>query len=379
MELPILKPASPDGHARLQGGGAAGAPPTPRLTRRSFLRRGTAAAGGLAALGAAVSPLAELRNRDTDFFRNIFQKHYKEMSPEDMDAVLARIKRDVERRYGVTANVRDVRPMDGVEFVYALNLSRCNGNRRCVHACVAENNQSRSPEMQYIRVIEMPLGTLDLEQGNHYFDGVPAAQVERDGAKALSTSPGPAGNEQTVPKPGHFYLPVQCHQCASAPCVKVCPVGATWTEPDGITVVDYDWCIGCRYCEAACPYWARRFNFTEPSIPPDQLNPEMSYLSNRPRSQGVMEKCTFCLHRTREGRMPACLEACPTGARKFGNVLDPNSEVSQILRTKRVFVLKEDAGTMPRFFYYFDERHPRARSPVVDGSRDAGGGEGAAA
>ena len=76
-----------------------------------------------------------------------------------------------------------------------------------------------------------------------------------------------------------------------------------------------------------------------------------------------MEKCHFCLHRTRNGRLPACLEACPTGSRKFGNVLDPESEVSHILRTKRVFVLKEEVGTLPRFFYYFDERYPRHLDP----------------
>jgi Fe-S-cluster-containing dehydrogenase component len=312
-------------------------PPAPSVSRRSFLRQGAAATGGLVALGAAVSPLRQLIGADTDLFKNFFQKHYKEMSAAEMQAVLTRISAEVERRYGVTPTISDVKPMDGVEFVYALNLSRCNGNRRCVHACVAENNQSRSPEMQYIRVIKMPRGTMDIEQGDHHFD-----------------SP-------TVPSEDHFYLPVQCHQCASPPCVKVCPVEATWTEPDGITVVDYDWCIGCRYCEAACPYWARRFNFAEPTIPADQLNPNMSYLSNRPRSRGVMEKCTYCLHRTRVGRLPACLEACPTGARKFGNILDPESEVAQILRHKRVFILKEEAATMPRFFYYFDERNPRQR------------------
>jgi len=124
--------------------------------------------------------------------------------------------------------------------------------------------------------------------------------------------------------------------------------------------VDYDWCIGCRYCEAACPYWARRFNFSEPELETADINPDMSYLSNRPREKGVMEKCHFCLHRTREGELPACQEVCPTGARKFGNVLDPTSEVSEILKTKRVFVLKEDVGTLPRFFYYFDERYPQA-------------------
>ena len=84
-------------------------------------------------------------------------------------------------------------------------------------------------------------------------------------------------------------------------------------------------------------------------------HPEMAYLGNRPRRVGVMEKCHFCIQRTRAGRYPACLEVCPTGARKFGNFLDPESEVHKILTTKRVFVrLKEEIGTAPRFYYYFD-------------------------
>ncbi|MEY3211811.1 MAG: hypothetical protein RIT28_2292, partial [Pseudomonadota bacterium] len=151
------------------------------------------------------------------------------------------------------------------------------------------------------------------------------------------------------------YMPVQCHQCDNAPCVSVCPIEATWKEPDGIVVVDYNWCIGCRYCEAACPYHARRFNWHKPEIPAEEINPDQAYLSNRVRPQGVMEKCTFCLHRTRKGRLPACLEACPTGARVFGNMLDPNSEIRWVLENKRTFVLKEDLGTRPRFFYFFDK------------------------
>jgi molybdopterin-containing oxidoreductase family iron-sulfur binding subunit len=200
-----------------------------------------------------------------------------------------------------------------------------------VHACVNENNQSRSPEIQYITVLKMPQGTMDMEKGEILYD------------------------PPEVPEEGYYYMPVQCQQCENPPCVKVCPVHATWQEPDGITVIDYDWCIGCRYCEAACPYWARKFNFAEPGIPKEKINPEMAYLSNRPRSKGVMEKCTYCLHRTREGRYPACLEACPTGARIFGNVLDPNSQIAYVLKNKRTFVLKEEVGTIPRFFYYFDE------------------------
>ncbi len=300
------------------------------ISRRNFFRGALGAAGGMAAVTTALKPLLDLDTSELTLER-FLQKHYKQMTPADMDGVLARIRGEVEKRYQVRPELRDVKPIDGVEFGYALDLSRCIGCRKCVHACVAENNQSRSPEIQYIRVLEMPRGTVDLEKGNHTYD------------------------RPKVPDENHFYMPVQCHQCANPPCVKVCPVEATWAERDGIVVIDYDWCIGCRYCEAACPYWARRFNFAAPQIPKEDLNPDMAYLSNRPRSKGVMEKCHFCLHRTREGKLPACAEVCPVGARHFGNLLDPESEVSQILRTKHVFVLKEEVGTMPRFFYYFDD------------------------
>ena len=104
---------------------------------------------------------------------------------------------------------------------------------------------------------------------------------------------------------------------------------------------------------AACPYEARRFNYSKPEVPANEVNPNQGYLSNRPRPKGVVEKCHFCLHRTRKGNFPACHEACPTGARKFGDLNDPNSEVSAVLREKRVFVLKEELNTVPRVFYYF--------------------------
>ena len=322
------------------------------MNRRSFLRGSLGAAGGLVALAAALKPLKDLDT--TDFtVEKFLQKHYKEMSPEEIDKVLDRIRTEVEERYAVRPEIRDIKPLDGVEFVYALNLGRCIGCRRCVHACVEENNQSRLPEIQYIRVLEMPKGSIDLERGNHYYD------------------------RPKVPSENHYYMPIQCHQCGSPPCVKVCPVEATWQEPDGITVIDYDWCIGCRYCEAACPYWARRFNFTEPKLAETKeeaaklLNPDMSYLSNRPRSKGVMEKCHFCLQRTREGKLPACLEVCPVGARKFGNILDPESEVSQILRNKHVFVLKQEVGTNPRFFYYFDQDYHGPVAGLTENPGDA--------
>ena len=214
-------------------------------------------------------------------------------------------------------------------FGYAFNISKCKGFRRCVEACINENNLDRNADTQNIRIFEMEDGVIDLNEADATF-------------------------QHEVPAEGHFYMGTQCFQCANPPCVKVCPVGATWQEPDGITVIDYDWCIGCRYCMAACPYWARRFNWAEPEVPPEVVNPNQHYLGNRARKKGCVEKCTFCIHRTRQGRLPACVEACPTGARVFGNLLDPDSEIRWVLANKRVFRLKEDLKTEPRFWYFSD-------------------------
>jgi molybdopterin-containing oxidoreductase family iron-sulfur binding subunit len=288
-------------------------------SRRDFLRAAVGAAAAVAAAPAC----------NTAEFEKYLQKHYKELSDAEKKRIFARIEAETHAKTGVRVKVSDPAPIANVHFAYALNLSHCNGNRRCVEACARENNLPNDPEMRYIRVIELDNGSQHLERGNVYYD------------------------HERVPQPGKFYLPVQCHQCRNAPCVKACPTGATWKEPDGIVVVDYDWCIGCRYCQAACPYHARRFNWVEPAIEPDKINPDQGFLSNRIRPVGVVEKCTFCLHRTRKGRYPACYEACPTGARKFGNLADPQSEVRKIVENKRVWILKEDLGTEPRFFYFY--------------------------
>lgn len=296
-------------------------------SRRGFVKA-AAIAAGVGGVAAALEPLTAISG---DFDVEAWlQDHYHELSPEEMERVLERLEKDAKETYGVDIEIEDVKPQENTRFVYALNLSVCVGCRRCAYACEKENNTPRRPGAQYIRVLELDKGRIDLETANHQYD------------------------PETVPQPGKFYMPVQCHQCDKPPCVKVCPVNATWKEPDGVVVVDYNWCIGCRYCEAACPYWARRFNFRKPILPAEEINPETAYLSNRPRPIGVMEKCTFCLQRTRKGRYPACLEACPTGARAFGNVYDAKSEIRYILENKRVFVLKEDVGTLPNFFYYFD-------------------------
>lgn len=296
------------------------------VKRRSFLKMGAGAAIATAA-AATMLPLRNLASGSLDGF---FQQHYKRLSEADLAAIMTRLEDEIARDYGAKVTIHDPKPKAGVRFAYALNLSRCNGSRRCVTACMQENNQSRDPELQYIKVLEMPGGTFDVEKSDHHYD------------------------HEQVPQKEKYYLPVQCQQCENPPCTKVCPVEATWKEPDGITVIDYNWCIGCRYCMAACPYEARRFNFSKPVISKEEINPNMGYLSNRIRPMGVVEKCHFCLHRTREGKNPACMEVCPTGARVFGNLNDPESEIRYIISNKRTYILKEEAGTIPAFFYYFD-------------------------
>ncbi len=296
------------------------------LPRRAMVKGGFATLGA-AAFVAAVSPLRQAAKSTSAV--EFMQQHYTELSPEQKADVLARLEAEAKEKYGIDVTIADDHPIPGTKFVYAINLSVCNGNGKCVEACHQENNHDRSTKQSYIRVIEMPKGTLDMEQGSTTYSGI-------------------------VPKDDKFYLPVQCQQCDEPPCVDVCPVKATWKEEDGIVVIDYNWCIGCRYCEAACPYHARRFNWKQAEVPANEINPDQSYLSNRVRPVGVVEKCTYCLHRTRRGKLPACLEACPTGARVFGNILDKNSNIRWILENKRVYILKEELGTKPAFFYYFD-------------------------
>ncbi len=295
-----------------EGGGDA-------LDRRGFIKR--------AGMAAAVGLLTQCSVAEREKF---FQDNFRELDGAEKQRVVERLVAEYKEKYGRDFKVSIEPAEEGVLFGYALDLSRCIGCRRCVYACVEENNQSRDPQIHYIKVLEMDKEKgIDLQHADAYYDA------------------------ETVPRPGHFYMPVACQQCEDSPCEKVCPVGATWKEPDGIVVIDYNWCIGCRYCMAACPYGARKFNWGEPSIPVDELNTDTHYLGNRPRMLGVVEKCTFCIARVRSGRYPACVEVCPVGARKFGNLLDPDSEVRYVIENKRVFILKEELNTRPKFFYFF--------------------------
>jgi len=159
-----------------------------------------------------------------------------------------------------------------------------------------------------------------------------------------------------------FYFSRPCLHCQDAPCVEVCPVKATYVREDGLVMMDYDRCIGCRYCEIACPYDARKFNWEKrndenPYVPTWGI-PEVE---RRPR--GVVEKCTFCVHRIDQGirlglepgvdldATPACVNICPVGARSFGDVLNPDSQVSQLIANNPTIRLRDELGTESSVYY----------------------------
>jgi len=299
--------------------------------RRQFLKTAakTAAAGGAAMLTGCSGGMLGAGEELSIRWKEYFKKNYRLMTQEEKDETIRRLERLAKIKNGADIQMSSAAPIDGVLFGYAFNVTRCEGYMECVAACVKENNLDRKSHMQYIRIFEMEHGQMSPEVGNaKYFHEVPAAD--------------------------HFYMGVQCYHCQNAPCVKACPTKATWREPDGIVVVDYDWCIGCRYCIAACPYYGRRFNWNEPVVPKEEMTKKQHYLGNRQRHRGQMEKCTFCVQRSRQGRLPACVEACPTGARVFGNLLDPDSEIRFVLKNKKVFRWKEDLGTDPKFWYFID-------------------------
>ncbi len=294
-------------------------------TRREFIRHLS-----LAALTGLSIPL--LSSCGKEQVEDFLQKHFLEMTRQEKEALITRLEERYLKKYGRRFKVSTQEAIPDTLWGYGLDLSRCIGCRRCVYACVEENNSSRrNPQSQWIRVIRLKKGSLiNLEDSEHYY------------------------NPEQVPEKGFLYIPVQCQHCEEPPCVKVCPVHATWKEPDGLVVVDYNWCIGCRYCIAACPYRGRTFNWAEPSVPSDKWNTSVHYLGNRPRMRNIVDKCTFCIQRVRMGRYPACVEVCPTGSRKFGNLLDPQSEIRYVIENKRTFRLKEDLRTEPKFYYFFE-------------------------
>ncbi|MEW6624337.1 MAG: sulfate reduction electron transfer complex DsrMKJOP subunit DsrO [Bacillota bacterium] len=185
----------------------------------------------------------------------------------------------------------------------------------------------------------------------HYTHNVPEIGNAKEEVKWIWTEP----FASAFPYQKHDYMDektkkqpflVLCNHCENPSCVRVCPTKATFKRPDGIVMMDYHRCIGCRYCMAACPYGARSFNFKDPRAYITELNP--SYPT---RSKGVVEKCNFCDERLALGSLPACVEACPNEALVFGDIADPNSKVRKLLAANYNIQRKLKLGTKPKVYY----------------------------
>jgi len=292
--------------------------PVLTLSRRRFLQ-GVAAAAGLTAAGIAPALVTALPTATPD-----------SESASTADAVGVPGAEENPIEYIIQEDqpvnypghpVFYAAPAGNQKWAMVIDVKACVGCRKCAYACMKENNIGRNSGFTYIQLIQMELGSVDLESGT--------SEYAQGGS------------------PDHWYLPVQCMHCAKPTCVYGCPVKATWKEPDGIVVIDYDKCIACRNCMITCPYFARHFNWVEPEVPKSEINPKVPLKEK----DGVVEKCTFCVQRTREGQTTACVEACPVGARKFGDLNDPNSDVSVLLKTRRAFRLKEELGSEPLIWY----------------------------
>lgn len=215
-------------------------------------------------------------------------------------------------------------------WAMVVDLNKCVGCGQCVLACQANNDVS--PNMAWNRILEM-------------------GQIN--------------GQES--------FLPIQCMHCADAPCTHICPVGATYQREDGIVMMDYDRCIGCRYCQEACPFGARLFNW-QAFDGPNPAVPEWGEPEVERRPRGVVEKCSFCFQRIDRGlaagltpgrdleATPACVVACPLKARLFGDLNDPASPVSKALADQKAFRLREDEGYEPRIYYLPIAEHQEAIS-----------------
>lgn len=195
-------------------------------------------------------------------------------------------------------------------WAMTIDIDKCIGCGNCVRACAEENGVPKGFFRTWIERYDVPgweMERPEVDSPNGGMDGFPEKPV----------------------KGKSFFVPKLCNHCAHSPCVQVCPVGATFETPDGLVLVDEDYCVGCRYCVQACPYGCRF------------INPKTN----------TADKCTLCYHRISKGLTTACCEACPTGCRQLADLKNPKDPVHDFLRTNSIQVLKPQMATGSKVYY----------------------------
>ena len=279
-------------------------------TRRKFLRTSLFAAGASAVLGSFPRKAVFAANETPPASP---LKHPKSFPN---DSQLERMRKELLLSLQ--------KPVSERKWIMVIDQQKCIGCKACTVSCCSENN--------------LPPGVV--------YRVVPEYQVGK------------------FPNVAWIFTPRPCMHCDKPPCVPVCPVGATWKRKDGIVIIDYDICIGCRNCLAACPYDARTFDFGEfygrptPHIMPYETRPNFEYSEDWKRKPGTdrspignARKCHFCLHRINVGMLPACVTTCLGGATYFGDAANRHSLVHELIGSSRVKRLKEELGTEPSVYY----------------------------
>jgi molybdopterin-containing oxidoreductase family iron-sulfur binding subunit len=289
------------------------------VERRRFLGQALAAAGGTAGFLAGLPGQAGSIPRQEAAL--VLGRSRPGVPGNNLERMLDDLHRALQK------------PVDKRKWVMVIDLEKCIGCKACTVSCVAENKLP--PGVVYRPVVEQEIGEF------------------------------PNVRKRFIPRP--------CMQCDNPPCTPVCPVGATYKRPDGIVAIDYDVCIGCRYCLSACPYNARTADFGEffgegvaedaqalvgvaamayETAPNFEYGREWRREPEHHRSpQGNARKCQFCLHRIENGMLPACVTTCLGGATYFGDYRDDRSLVHELVGSPRMMRLKEELGTEPSVFY----------------------------
>lgn len=290
-------------------------PGEPSVWRSKFLDEARAENGGAAAVDTMEAPVKPTDiPMVMDIENGIIPLATTSQSTRSETSDLVRMQDELKRAME--------KPIEQRKWSMVIDLEKCVGCSACTIACKAENRLP--PGVVYRPVIEEEIGE--------------------------------------YPNVSRRWLPRPCMQCDDPPCTDVCPVNATWKREDGIVVIDYNKCIGCRYCLTACPYGARYFDFGEdysddtPGKQPYEESPSPEYGREWTRDGsgspvGNARKCQFCIHRLDAGMLPACVSTCIGGATYFGDKNDPDSLVSELIANPRVMRLKEEQGTNPKVYY----------------------------